>query len=103
MYNNINYAKILFVIGSDNMNNSKNEENAKKLNEIIESKIPGISRGVVKHGGNKYNGIYNQDISENVFLIEVGAKDNTKDEVENSINILYESIIEYVRGTYDKL
>ena len=97
-YQGKNYAKILFVVGSDNDNNIKNEENAKKLNNIIESKVPGISRGIIKHGGKKYNGVYNQDFSENVFLIEVGASENTKEEVDNTINILYESILEYVRG-----
>lgn len=92
------YAKILFVIGSDNPSNEKNKNNASRLNEIIKSKVPNISRGVVSHGGKGYNGVYNQDVSENVFLIEVGGKDNSKEEVENTINIIYESIMEYIRG-----
>ena len=96
--NTINYAKILFVIGSDNPNYENNLKNANYLNSIIENKLPGISRGVITHGGKGYNGIYNQDLSENVFLIEVGGLYNTKEEVENTINILYESIIEYIEG-----
>lgn len=92
------YAKTLLVVGLDNPNNANNFKNANMLNSIINSKAPGISRGVVMHGGEGYNGVYNQDLSDNVFLIEVGGKDNTKQEVENTINIIYESILEYVRG-----
>lgn len=97
-HDNKNYAKVLFVVGIDNPGSEKNKDNASKLNEIIKSKVPGISRGIAFHGGKGYNGVYNQDLSENVFLIEVGGKDNTKEEVENTIDIIYESIIEYVRG-----
>lgn len=97
-YNDKSYAKILFVVGLDNPGNEKNKNNANRLNDIIKSKVPNISRGVTSHGGKGYNGVYNQDVSENVFLIEVGGKDNTKEEVENTINVIYESIIEYIRG-----
>lgn len=97
-YGGKNYAKVLFVVGTDNPGNQNNKKNAEKLNEIIKSKVPGISRGLALHGGKGYNGVYNQDVSENVFLIEVGGKDNTKEEVLNTINVIHESIIEYVRG-----
>lgn len=97
-YQNKSYAKILFVIGTDNLNYEKNNINATRLNEIAKSFVPTISRGIVYHGGKGYNGVYNQDISENVFLIEVGGKDNTKQEVENTIDILINSIEEYIRG-----
>lgn len=96
IYQKKNYAKVLFVVGTDNPNNEKNKNSTTKLNEIIKSKVPGISRGIMYHGGSGYNGVYNQDVSENVFLIEVGGKDNTKEEVENTINVIYESIIEYI-------
>lgn len=97
-YKNKNYAKVLFVIGLDNPGNELNYNNANKLNEIIKSKVPNISRGIVRHGGKGYNGIYNQDVSEQVFLIEIGGKDNTKEEVVNTLEVIYESILEYVRG-----
>ncbi len=96
--NGKNYAKVLLVVGTDNPGNVNNLKNANRLNDIIKSKAPGISRGVASHGGKGYNGVYNQDLSENVFLIEVGGKDNTKEEVENTINVIYESIVQYVRG-----
>ena len=97
-YNDKSYAKVLFVVGIDNPNNQINYENANKLNELIKSKVPNISRGIAKHGGKGYNGVYNQDLSENTFLIEIGGKENTKEEVENTINVIYEAILEYVRG-----
>ena len=97
-YNDKSYAKVLFVVGTDNPNNQINYENANKLNELIKSKVSNISRGIAKHGGKGYNGVYNQDVSENTFLIEIGGKENTKEEVENTINIIYEAILEYVRG-----
>lgn len=102
-YDNKKYAKILFVIGTDNNNMNKNEENAKKINEILNNKVPNITRGLMYHGGKGYNGIYNQDVGENTFLVEVGSEENTKEEVINTINILSESIIQYIKDTNDKL
>lgn len=95
-YNGKNYAKILFVVGTDNPNNTLNKDTTNKLNEIIKTKVPNISRGVVYHGGKGFNGVYNQDFSSEVFLVEVGGKDNTKEEVENTIEVLTDSITEYV-------
>lgn len=95
--NSISYAKVLFVIGGENINYASNLNNAKKLNDIIEKKMPGISRGIIKKEGMGVNGLYNQDVSPNVFLIEIGADKNTKDEVVRTINILAEAIIEYIK------
>ena len=97
-YQNKDYAKILFVVGTDNSNHEKNNVTSSRLNDIVKSFVPTISRGIVYHGGKGYNGIYNQDISENVFLIEIGGKDNTKEEVENTMNVLINSVEEYIRG-----
>ena len=96
--NNKSYAKILFIVGTENPLYNENLNNANKLNNIIKSKVDNISRGVIQKGGKGVNGVYNQDLSPNVFLIEVGGKDNTKEEVENTIGIINESIIEYIKG-----
>lgn len=92
------YAKVMFIVGMDNKNYESNYNNAIKLNEIINSKVPGISRGVIKKGGKGVNGVYNQDVSANLFLIEVGGNNNNKEEVINTINVISDSITEYVRG-----
>ena len=52
----------------------------------------------MKKQGYGVNGVYNQDFSPNVFLIEVGTKDSTKEEVINTINILKEALLEYIGG-----
>ena len=96
--NGVSYAKILFVIGKKNVNYENNLSNAKRLNEIINNKVPGISRGVITKEGEDVNGIYNQDMSSNVFLIEVGGNNNTKEEVLRTIDILCNSLEEYIKG-----
>lgn len=98
VYNNKSYAKILFIVGLDNSSYSINLDNANRLNNIIKSKVPNISRGIMQKQGKGVNGVYNQDISGNLFLIEVGGVENTKDEVENTMNIIYDSLIEYMGG-----
>ena len=71
--NNVKYAKILFVVGLEHENYESNLQIAEKLNEIINSKIPNISKGVLKKGGKGNNGIYNQDLNSNAMLIELGG------------------------------
>ena len=97
-YNNKTYAKILFIVGLENQNYKNNLKNTEKLNSIIKKKVPNISRGIMKKQGKGVNGVYNQDFSSNVFLIEVGTKDSTKDEVINTINILKDALLEYIGG-----
>ena len=97
-YNDKSYAKIMFIVGKENSNYMENLNNANKLNDIIKSKIPNISRGIMQKEGNDVDGVYNQDFSSNLFLIELGAVYNTKDEVINTLEILKESIIEYIKG-----
>lgn len=97
-YMNKNYAKVLFIVGLDNNNYKENLNNTTILNNMIEEKIPGISRGIMKKQGKGVDGVYNQDLSPNLFLIEVGAKDSTKEEVINTINVIKDVIISYTGG-----
>ena len=96
--NEKSYAKVMFVVGLDNPSYSGNLDSANKLNDIINAIAPGISRGISKKSGKGVNGVYNQDISNNCFLIEIGGPENTKDEVINTINVLNRAIEEYIRG-----
>lgn len=95
-YNEKKYAKILFLVGLDNPSYTDNLNNTNKFNEIIKSKVPNISRGIMQKKGKGVNGIYNQDISSNLFLIEVGGKDNTKEEVDNTMDVIYNALIQYI-------
>lgn len=88
--NNINYAKILFVVGLKNKNYEANLNTVIKLNKQINLKYPGLSRGIIKKIGPKVNGLYNQDVSANAILIEVGSNTSLIEEVSNTINVISE-------------
>ena len=90
-----NYAKILFVVGTDNGTYLENQKFATELNSILESINPALSRGVSLRGGVGYQGVYNQDFSSKVLLIQVGGINNTIDEVNRSMKILAEVIATY--------
>lgn len=96
--NGKNYAKVLFVIGLNNPNYKKNMELADKLNNMIKAKYPNLSRGILEKKGAGVNGVYNQDVSEKVVLIECGGYENTIDEVSNTIEALSVIITEYLEG-----
>lgn len=94
----VSFAKILFVVGTDNKNYQKNQNFAIKLNEILEKNNSELSRGVSLRGGSGYQGVYNQDFSEYALLIQVGGIYNTIDEVNRSLKILAQVITNYIMG-----
>ena len=93
----VSYAKILFVVGTDNGNYTENQNFAIRLNEILEEKYQELSRGVSLRGGAGYQGVYNQDFSPRTLLIQVGGIHNTIDEVNRSLNILAEVLATYMK------
>ena len=96
--NNKKYAKILFVLGLEHNNYQANLDNMNKINTLLEKYYPGLSRGIYKKSGAGVNGIYNQDINENVILIELGAVENNIEEVFNTIEALSNILYKYVKG-----
>ena len=92
------YAKVLFVIGKDNPEYEKNLKMAESINEYIKGINPNLTRGISQKGGSGVNGIYNQNISPNAILIELGGQYNNITEVNNTLNILAEAIYHYVKG-----
>ena len=86
--NNKNYAKILFVLGIENKNYLKNKSIMLKMNDYLNKNYPGISRGIYEKKGSGVDGVYNQDLGENVLLIEIGGVKNSLEEVSNSTEIL---------------
>ncbi|MDO5568941.1 MAG: stage II sporulation protein P [bacterium] len=90
------YARILFVVGLEHDNYQRNLSNATKFNEIVKSIIPSITRGIYQKSGGGVNGIYNQDISEFCFAIEIGGVDNSIEEVFNTIEVLAQAIKNYI-------
>lgn len=92
----IKYAKILFVIGTDNKNFKKNLELANSLNDKLGNINGKLSRGISMQGGEGYHGVYNQDFNQNAMLIQVGGKENTIDEVNRTLKILAKVLTLYI-------
>ncbi|WP_433743249.1 stage II sporulation protein P [Falsibacillus pallidus] len=83
--NGQDYAKIAFVIGEENPNYEKNAKLAYDLHKLLEKKYKGLSRGIIPKKGAATNGKFNQDLSPNSILIEVGGVDNTFEEMDRTI------------------
>ncbi len=96
--NNKNYAKILFVVGLEHDNYQLNINTANDINNLFDKYYPGLSRGLYKKSGSGVNGIYNQDISSNSMLIEVGGYENTIEEVFNTIDAISIILTKYING-----
>lgn len=95
-YNNLKYAKILFVVGLEHDNYEANLNVANKLNDLLTNEVPGISRGISKKSGTGVNGIYNQDLSEKSVLIEIGGQYNEIEELNNSLKVLAKVILKFI-------
>ena len=95
---NKNYARVLFVIGTSNKTYKVNEEFSNKISDEINKNYPRLSRGIFKRETSNWPEAYNQDLSPNSILIELGAKDNTMEEVLNTIDALKEVLPEFMKG-----
>ncbi|WP_186576460.1 stage II sporulation protein P [Aquibacillus kalidii] len=88
------YARIAFVVGED-YQNEKNLSFATELHNLINEKYPGLSRTVSTQGGAGYNGVYNQDLSQNSIILEFGGVDNTMEELYRTADAVAEVFSEY--------
>jgi stage II sporulation protein P len=89
----LEYVKIMFVVGESSGRYESVLDISKQLSDRMEAKVPGISRGVYQK-----NSHYNQGITDNMILIEVGGFENTKDEVKRTIELFAEVINDYLEG-----
>ena len=89
--NNKEYAKVLFVVDNSSKDYLKKQELANKLNKYLNN-YKGLSRGVYVKNGKGFN----QDLSNNMILLELGGYQNTKDELINTINIIVDMIKGYI-------
>ena len=94
--NNKSYAKILLLIGLENQNYQENLIFTEKLNNKINQKYPNLTKGIYKKGGPGVNGVYNQDFSKYLILVEMGGYQNTPIEVLNSSLALAECFMEVI-------
>lgn len=96
-YNSKKYARILFVVGEEHQNYQSNYKLALNISNKLNELIPNISRGIVKKSGEGVNGIYNQDLNTNMILIELGGQYNQIEELSNTLEILSNVIINYLK------
>ncbi|MGN1386760.1 MAG: stage II sporulation protein P [Bacillus sp. (in: firmicutes)] len=89
------YSKIAFVVGGKNAKYSKNLALAKELHYELEKKYPGVSDGVIVNAGSGQNGVYNQDLSEQAMLLEVGGVDNTFEESYRTVEAFADVFSDY--------
>ena len=88
---------MLLVVGLDHDNYEPNLELAEKLKKKINSYNENLFRGIMKKSGKGVNGIYNQDFHSNTILIEVGGKYNNIREVNNTLKVLANILVEYIK------
>lgn len=100
--NGKSYAQVYFILGHANKNWKKNEAFANKIHQLLEKSYPGVSRGIWgKSSGNGNNGEYNQTLSPNSVLIEVGGIDNSEDELKRTADILADAIADVYWNSHD--
>lgn len=95
--NNKSYAKILFIIGLENPNYEQNLSFTEKINNQLNEKYPGLSKGIYKKEGTGVNGVYNQDFSPYTILVEMGGPENTVDEVLNTSLAFSDCFLEVIK------
>ena len=82
------YAKILFVQGVRYENYEANLKLANKISDMLNERCEGISKGILLKDKEYQHDDYNQDLSVNSILLELGTNNNTWEEVSNTIDIL---------------
>ena len=97
-YNDKNYAKVMFLVGLENPNYQGNLDFSTKISELVNTKVPGLSKGIYEKEGEGVNGVYNQDFSNRTILIEVGGPENTIDEVYETLLILSDVLTEVIKS-----
>lgn len=93
--NGKSYAKLAFIVGGEHANYEKNLAFANNLQEMLDQKYKGLSRGTFTKAGAGTNGKFNQDLSERAILVEFGGVDNTFEELNNSAAVLAEILSQF--------
>jgi len=93
-----NYAKVLLIVGMNNPNYQANLSLAQSISDLINQSYPKLSRGIMSKSGSNVNGLYNQDLNGNMILLELGANENTIDEVQNTVEAIVPIISAYLKS-----
>lgn len=86
------YARVLFVVGTGHENYEENVSFAEKLDTLLSSEYPGLSKGIILKDSTQGNGVYNQDISPESVIVEIGGVDNTLEELDRTAKALADVI-----------
>lgn len=96
--NRAKYANLLFVVGTGHTEFRKNLQFANNLHTQLENRYPSLSKGILQKSSSQGNGVYNQDLSPNSIIIEIGGVDNTVEELHRSTEALTEVLSDYYWG-----
>ena len=86
------YAKMMMVVGGLSSNADTITKNSSTLNDMINNQVYGIMRSMMVR-----EAYYNQQMSPNMVLIELGGDVNSFEEVKNSLPVLAQGITDYLR------
>ncbi|MBB6729748.1 stage II sporulation protein P [Cohnella zeiphila] len=91
------YAQVFFIIGHRNPDWAENEAFANSIHQVLEKDYPGLSKGIWGKTAASGNGEYNQSVSPDSVLIEIGGVDNTLEECDRTADVLAKVIADIVR------
>lgn len=90
-------VRFMFVVGKEYAGYESNYELATYINSKLININERFTRGIILKEGEYVDGVYNQDLSNNSVLIEVGAQYNTIDEVNCGIKYLADILAEIIK------
>jgi stage II sporulation protein P len=93
--NEEDYAHLLFVVGTGHEDFERNLSFEEGLDRKLSKQFPGLSKGILQKDSSQGNGVYNQDVSPNSVIVEIGGVDNTVEELHRTTEALADVISDY--------
>lgn len=93
--NGESYARLLFVVGTGHENYESNLLFTEGMDKFLATRYPGLSKGIIKKDSSQGNGVYNQDVSPNAVIVEIGGVDNTLEELQRTTEALADVLSGY--------
>ncbi len=84
-------TQLLLVVGAENQNMANNEQLARDLKAIADERYPGLVKGILNAPGS-----YNQDLSPNSILVEVGSHENEKEDAQKAVEMFADVVNIYL-------
>lgn len=86
-------VQIQLVVGRQNQNQGVIQQFAEDLKALADEKYPGLVKGIFSAQGN-----YNQDMTPNSILIEVGTHENDREAAQESVVLFADVLSTYLYG-----